>query len=580
VFSWYTFHKHTKRLGSTTNNFYPDSINDWVLQMQCKTHWSKNGIWQANGKWDLRGGPLSQVNWIQGVEHITTIVHLENLEHDLRAFASSWGLVFTEGASLNAAPVSHHHVFSTAAKRAIVDLFHKDFVAFNYSTDVEGSPVRLIAKPKCASNFIADTLFGGEKSYHHASGQSLPQEFEAHELLMCVRNPFDLVLSWYHYHKFSSQVVRPHVKQYYPDSINDWVVGMLCETHWGKPFHSWSPGEWNQVNPLHQVAWMRGVEDRVTLVRFENLDADLRAFAASRKLAFKDGASRNEGPLMRRQLLNSTAQEVIVQLFRKDFEAFNYSPVVQTRSQTKFGERRTMSMQVSDPETDVLIPKNSAVEELTRRLNALTDQPGANIDGRNPTGTIAASAGQMAHYAWHASRPDVETICESGFGFGHSSALFLEANPIAVVISLDLFDAHPESLKLFNEMFPGRFFFFVGDSAQTIPMLNDLLRGKLPSGGPLLCDLISVDGGGQDGREFLAWLPHTHSSTRVVVDDCHTVLEAQCNHARSYGMKQMETEAVMSHVTSFQAQRGDTSVHVRNSLNSCWCEAFYNQSAM
>lgn len=59
------------------------------------------------------------------------------------------------------------------------------------------------------------------------------------------------------------------------------------------------------------------------------------------------------------------------------------------------------------------VPKNSAAMELTRRLDTAATKKGGDVDGRNPTGNIGATAGQMAAYAWHASQPGVKTICES-----------------------------------------------------------------------------------------------------------------------------------------------------------------------
>ena len=47
-----------------------------------------------------------------------------------------------------------------------------------------------------------------------------------------VRNPVDLVKSWYYYHKYSPNVIRKEVKDFYPDTIEEWVFNMKCRTHW------------------------------------------------------------------------------------------------------------------------------------------------------------------------------------------------------------------------------------------------------------------------------------------------------------------------------------------------------------
>ena len=169
----------------------------------------------------------------------------------------------------------------------------------------------------------------------------------------------------------------------------------------------------------------------------------------------------------------------------------------------------------------------------------------------------------------------------SGFSFGHSAVVFLEANPNATVVSLDLVDVHPEPGKLIKERFPGRFFFFAGDTSMTIPQLGEKLKGKLPYPEPFVCDVVSIDGGGQgrDERaleEFRAWAPFTHANTAVLVDDCHMAPAADCNHARSWGMKMMEQEHIMTHTSSYLRNRGDTDEIIRSQAFACWCEAVYS----
>ena len=105
------------------------------------------------------------------------------------------------------------------------------------------------------------------------------------------------------------------------------------------------------------------------------------------------------------------------------------------------------------------------------------------------TGSIAVDLTQQAFYWRVAASPAVRHICEVGFNAGHSTALWLSANPTATVDTFDLFNPHltgfmKPNLLLLQRLFPGRLTAHVGDSLRTIPAAN-----LFPP-----CDLVHVDG--------------------------------------------------------------------------------------
>jgi hypothetical protein len=105
------------------------------------------------------------------------------------------------------------------------------------------------------------------------------------------------------------------------------------------------------------------------------------------------------------------------------------------------------------------------------------------------TGSIAVDLTQQAFYWRLAASPAVRHICEVGFNAGHSTALWLSANPTATVDTFDLFNAHltgfmQPNLLLLQQRFPGRLTAHVGDSLRTIPAANLATP----------CDLVHVDG--------------------------------------------------------------------------------------
>ncbi len=105
------------------------------------------------------------------------------------------------------------------------------------------------------------------------------------------------------------------------------------------------------------------------------------------------------------------------------------------------------------------------------------------------TGSIAVDLTQQAFYWRVAASPAVRHICEVGFNAGHSTALWLSANPTATVDTFDLFNPRltgfmRPNLLLLQRLFPGRLTAHVGDSLRTIPAANL----STP------CDLVHVDG--------------------------------------------------------------------------------------
>lgn len=143
--------------------------------------------------------------------------------------------------------------------------------------------------------------------------------------------------------------------------------------------------------------------------------------------------------------------------------------------------------------------------------------------GSNPAGNIANSIGQSKWYAWHAQRPGVMTICETGFFQGHSASIFLQANKKAKMVSLEVVDQHSGARDLLHSIFPGRFFFVEGDSAHTLPRLPAILQSQ-GFHDFQKCDLISIDGNalphGGPLIEMRLWEQHAHHATIVLIDDC------------------------------------------------------------
>ena len=91
------------------------------------------------------------------------------------------------------------------------------------------------------------------------------------------------------------------------------------------------------------------------------------------------------------------------------------------------------------------------------------------------------------HYL--ASTPFVNSICETGFNYGHSSFAFLTAKKDNKVLSFDIghHDYTPPLMKYLEKTYPSRFRYVIGDSTKALP----IFISENPS---YKCNMFFVDG--------------------------------------------------------------------------------------
>lgn len=121
-----------------------------------------------------------------------------------------------------------------------------------------------------------------------------------------------------------------------------------------------------------------------------------------------------------------------------------------------------------------------------------------------------------------AKNPCVKHICELGFNAGHSSALWLLADPDNIVTSFDIFmhDYAPVAQRFLGSRFPGRQALVAGDSLATVPGFVHSLAGQ-----EIRCDIILVDGGhGGDVpyKDIVNFMPLANPTFHILLmDDIH-----------------------------------------------------------
>ncbi len=125
----------------------------------------------------------------------------------------------------------------------------------------------------------------------------------------------------------------------------------------------------------------------------------------------------------------------------------------------------------------------------------------------------------------------IKTICETGFGAGHSAFLWLNSNPNVTLYS---FDVHPQNSMdaVVKSIFKYRFHMILGDSRKTLPSFQK----RNPK---LTCDLIVIDGGhdglvpSQDFDNFLRFVPKTTPHLLVIADAVADTWKRKLAHFRA-----------------------------------------------
>jgi hypothetical protein len=132
-------------------------------------------------------------------------------------------------------------------------------------------------------------------------------------------------------------------------------------------------------------------------------------------------------------------------------------------------------------------------------------------------GFVAQEPEEVKEYVSLARDLYVKTICETGYNAGHSTLLWMLANPEAQVYSFDL-GQYPytiASVAWMEKKFPGRFHFTKGNSVETLPKFivdNPHVR----------CDVTVVDGGHDfpiASADLLNMQALASSNGRVILDD-------------------------------------------------------------
>ena len=187
--------------------------------------------------------------------------------------------------------------------------------------------ILFISIPKNASNTITKTFNLSTAFYHQKASvcKALIRNYDSLYTFACVRNPIDLIISWYNYHKYNMRESQ-YVRDFYPNNIEDWILIENCKTHWEVPFHKTMNPHWDLTNPLHQYKWVYDNQNVLLvnkIIHFENLQNALQSIARDLHLSIPlnivlNATEKHTCDLTERAICK------VKDIFAKDFELFNY----------------------------------------------------------------------------------------------------------------------------------------------------------------------------------------------------------------------------------------------------------------
>lgn len=180
-----------------------------------------------------------------------------------------------------------------------------------------------ISIPKTGTNSIHEIL--GNTKYNHITANTIKtkigeKNYNSKESFCFFRNPLDLVKSWYYYHKFSPNVKRKDVKDFYPNTFDEWIFKMNCKTHWEDKIHLNYNPEWNiNQNPLYQFKWISDDNKNIIvnkILLFENIDLEIEKIFGFKPKQKNKSVKDN-------YTLNKKSEDKIKEIFKEDIEFYN-----------------------------------------------------------------------------------------------------------------------------------------------------------------------------------------------------------------------------------------------------------------
>lgn len=198
--------------------------------------------------------------------------------------------------------------------------------------------------PKTAGTSIVDTLYdinGHDTSEYFDKHESVSDimsylnwiKFYDYTKFTVVRNPYDRLVSWFHYYR-SFWLNREHgerpcsekcISEFMKGNFNDWVAKLkpyhdsTCQTDVACPFHIISP----------QYRYLIDSHERIMLdfiIRYENLNEDWGLVSRALKIEHRNLPVSNKTEHKHySEYYNESSISKVERIYKKDLDLFKYS---------------------------------------------------------------------------------------------------------------------------------------------------------------------------------------------------------------------------------------------------------------
>jgi len=160
---------------------------------------------------------------------------------------------------------------------------------------------------------------------------------------------------------------------------------------------------------------------------------------------------------------------------------------------------------------------------------------------------------QINLLSYLAKKKDIKNILEIGFNAGHSSEIFLLANPDCNVVSFDIgvHDYVSIGKKYIDLTFPNRHTLIIGNSLETIPKYYPGFK----------FDIIFIDGGHSYKTAFndiINCKRFAHENTILVIDDVvmNKELQRKCNVGPTKALIDCKERGIIGNTKETDFRRG------------------------
>ena len=141
-----------------------------------------------------------------------------------------------------------------------------------------------------------------------------------------VRNPWDRLVSWYHFNCDDPRADEEQRKKYKSLGFKGWIMHSCPHTGW-KPHHF----AHQPKNPLSQASWIKNDDGKIIvdhIVRLENLHDDLNEIKDKLGILNLHVPNLNKSQYRKeknyRKYYDKESQQMVSRLFHEDIRTFNY----------------------------------------------------------------------------------------------------------------------------------------------------------------------------------------------------------------------------------------------------------------